>query len=117
MIRRPPRSTLFPYTTLFRSVEFLRTSRSNTLSSFSSGYANPNQLPTAGIAKKGIPGDPSAPMSGFPAVDSSFNTGYDYPFMALLGSISQVNANYNYNIDGTVLPQGTPLSRHFGADS
>src|SRR5256885_12183173 len=24
MIRRPPRSTLFPYTTLFRSVEFLR---------------------------------------------------------------------------------------------
>src|SRR2546422_4413409 len=24
MIRRPPRSTLFPYTTLFRSVRFLR---------------------------------------------------------------------------------------------
>src|SRR2546422_1522443 len=24
MIRRPPRSTLFPYTTLFRSVEFFR---------------------------------------------------------------------------------------------
>src|SRR2546422_8019268 len=23
MIRRPPRSTLFPYTTLFRSIEFL----------------------------------------------------------------------------------------------
>src|SRR5467141_2486265 len=99
------------------NVEFLRTSRSNTLSSFSSGYANPNQLPTAGIANKGIPGDPSAPMSGFPAVDSSFNTGYDYPFMALLGSISQVNANYNYNINGSVLPQGTPLSRHFAADS
>src|SRR3712207_7811235 len=26
MIRRPPRSTLFPYTTLFRSREFLRAS-------------------------------------------------------------------------------------------
>src|SRR2546422_1048689 len=25
MIRRPPRSTLFPYTTLFRSIEFLHT--------------------------------------------------------------------------------------------
>src|SRR5947208_9361127 len=24
MIRRPPRSTLFPYTTLFRSAEFIR---------------------------------------------------------------------------------------------
>src|SRR5690349_24218529 len=28
MIRRPPRSTLFPYTTLFRSITFLRTLRS-----------------------------------------------------------------------------------------
>src|SRR2546430_7190599 len=27
MIRRPPRSTLFPYTTLFRSVQQLRTDR------------------------------------------------------------------------------------------
>src|SRR3712207_7278913 len=27
MIRRPPRSTLFPYTTLFRSLEGLRTPR------------------------------------------------------------------------------------------
>src|SRR2546430_12379225 len=26
MIRRPPRSTLFPYTTLFRSLEFVRAS-------------------------------------------------------------------------------------------
>jgi Carboxypeptidase regulatory-like domain/TonB dependent receptor len=99
------------------NVEFLRTSRSNTLSSFSSGIANPNFLPTAGIANTGIQGDPSAPLSGFPTVASSFNTGYDYPFMALLGSISQVNANYNYTINGTLLPQGTPLARHFAADS
>src|SRR3712207_7707959 len=28
MIRRPPRSTLFPYTTLFRSIVFLATSES-----------------------------------------------------------------------------------------
>src|SRR5256885_9106844 len=27
MIRRPPRSTLFPYTTLFRSIPFVRRSR------------------------------------------------------------------------------------------
>src|SRR3712207_9323626 len=27
MIRRPPRSTLFPYTTLFRSVQFFRSQR------------------------------------------------------------------------------------------
>src|SRR4051794_41397279 len=28
MIRRPPRSTLFPYTTLFRSITFLKASHS-----------------------------------------------------------------------------------------
>ena len=99
------------------NVEFVRASKSNALSSFSTGIANPNFLPTAGIANKLIPGDPSMPLSGFPAVDSSFNTGYDYPFMALLGSVSQVNANYNYNVDGSVLPQGTPLSRHFATNS
>src|SRR2546430_14262784 len=32
MIRRPPRSTLFPYTTLFRSLTLLRTTRSPILS-------------------------------------------------------------------------------------
>src|SRR3712207_9236227 len=30
MIRRPPRSTLFPYTTLFRSIELTRASRGGT---------------------------------------------------------------------------------------
>src|SRR3712207_7497198 len=30
MIRRPPRSTLFPYTTLFRSAEFIRYASANT---------------------------------------------------------------------------------------
>src|SRR3712207_7089703 len=29
MIRRPPRSTLFPYTTLFRSADFARASRTD----------------------------------------------------------------------------------------
>jgi hypothetical protein len=97
------------------NVEFLRTSRINELSSFSTGIANPSTLPSAGIANKNIPGDPQ--LSGFPAVASSFNTGYDDPFMALLGSVNQENALYNYKVDGTVLAQGTPLSRHFAQNS
>src|SRR2546423_9537477 len=32
MIRRPPRSTLFPYTTLFRSLEVLRDERTDGMS-------------------------------------------------------------------------------------
>jgi hypothetical protein len=104
------------------NVEFLRTSRNNGLSSFSTGIANPNFLPTAGVANKSICGDPGAPPAAncgytFPAVASSFNTGYDYPFMALLGSVTQVDALYNYKADGSVLAQGTPLSRHFATNS
>jgi Carboxypeptidase regulatory-like domain/TonB dependent receptor len=101
------------------NVELLRTSKSNTLSSFSTGIANPNFLPSAAIAGTNIQGDPGATGFGysFPAVDSSFGTNYDYPFMALLGSVSQVNANYNYDIKGNVLPQGAPLSRHFATNS
>src|SRR2546428_1533406 len=34
MIRRPPRSTLFPYTTLFRSLHIRGTQRSDLLGSF-----------------------------------------------------------------------------------
>src|SRR3712207_8073151 len=35
MIRRPPRSTLFPYTTLFRSMPFLKKRESANILSFS----------------------------------------------------------------------------------
>src|SRR5207302_8320584 len=40
MIRRPPRSTLFPYTTLFRSGPSIRTARSS-----SSSSTNPSLIP------------------------------------------------------------------------
>src|SRR5687767_15568826 len=43
MIRRPPRSTLFPYTTLFRSAEFLDQPSCNLRTSLS-----PNFLPFLG---------------------------------------------------------------------
>src|SRR5258705_1833456 len=40
MIRRPPRSTLFPYTTLFRSSLILATSASALTSRFTSGESS-----------------------------------------------------------------------------
>src|SRR5256885_9985582 len=45
MIRRPPRSTLFPYTTLFRSVAVSH-----------EGRANPNQLVIAQHTREGLGG-------------------------------------------------------------
>jgi len=39
-------------------------------------------------------------------VASSFNNSYDYPLMALIGSITQVDAQYNYKRDGSTFCPG-----------
>jgi hypothetical protein len=44
---------------------------------------------------------------------SSFTTSYRDAAMALLGIVSQVNANYNYLVDGTLLPLGAPVQRSY----
>ena len=59
--------------------------------------------------------DPGA--NGFPAVAGSFANGYDFPLLTLLGAVTQVDAQYNYKLDGSVLPQGAPLTRRFATDS
>ncbi|MBI3681524.1 MAG: carboxypeptidase regulatory-like domain-containing protein [Acidobacteria bacterium] len=40
-------------------------------------------------------------------------TAYSDAMMALLGIISQADSNYNYSIDGSVLPVGAPIRRDF----
>src|SRR3712207_7054282 len=64
MIRRPPRSTLFPYTTLFRSHEAGRLLRKeNTIGDFiacaeyliGEGYTRPGRLAGEGGSAGGIP--------------------------------------------------------------
>jgi hypothetical protein len=97
------------------NIAFLRNPRNSFANSFSEGITNASWLPKAGIANTGTLMDPV--LSGFPAVDPSFNNSYDYPLIALLGAVTQVNANYNYNRDGSVFPQGAPLTRRFASDS
>jgi hypothetical protein len=97
-------------------VSILRNPESNLNNSFSSGVANPDWLLNSGLAQ------PSASRlnpsnNGFPAVDSSFSSNYDYPMTTLLGMVTLVNANYNYQRNGQALPQGTPVTRRFGEDS
>jgi hypothetical protein len=97
------------------NIAFMRNPRSSQTSSFSDGSANPGWLPAAGVAGTGTDMDPGA--FGLPAVAGSFGTGYDFPLLTLLGAITEVDAQYNYKLDGSVLPQGAPLTRRFATDS
>src|SRR2546429_3522454 len=63
MIRRPPRSTLFPYTTLFRSVDFgIAAARGTPSGGGSPGYAAP-EAAGAAVSPAARPRQP-APARG-----------------------------------------------------
>src|SRR3989441_13360748 len=70
MIRRPPRSTLFPYTTLFRSVGARERIPSLAIRSLDGGGPQPAEYGDHGVARRtqlgGELGAPS-PLSGRPA--------------------------------------------------
>ena len=51
--------------------------------------------------------------ANLPDLSTQFRTAYGDAVMAALGVVSQVNANYNYTISGSVLPQGAPIARDF----
>src|SRR5258705_4637368 len=56
MIRRPPRSTLFPYTTLFRSHTWPSRSIAQPWRSFGSRFESPHELTTLPSASNSITG-------------------------------------------------------------
>ncbi len=97
------------------TMSFLRSPNVNSNSAFSSASANASWLSTGGIAGTGISLDPGA--SGFPAVDPGFSNSYDYPLMALMGMVSEVDAQYNFNANGTAQPEGAPVKRRYGVNS
>jgi hypothetical protein len=104
------------------NISILRNPQSNNVNSFSSASDNPSWLDTAAMAGTRAPGhmDPGCSIGpgvcngpAYPAVDSGFGNNYDYPMGALLGMVTQVNAQYNYNRNGSTLPDGKPVSRNF----
>jgi hypothetical protein len=68
--------------------------------------------PIGKVAGSGGSLDPAA--FGYPAVDSnSFQTGYDWPVMALTGLLDSSYSNYNITKQGTPQPVGSAAVRHF----
>jgi hypothetical protein len=96
-------------------ISLLRDHETNSNNSFSNAYANPEWTADSGFANKGVPLDPAA--NGYPAVAQTFNTSYDYPITSLLGMVTLVNANYNYQRNGMPLTQGAPVARNFAEDA
>jgi hypothetical protein len=91
-----------------RQIDNIRESNST---SYFTGFANSFWLAGSCISNCGTSLDPAA--FGFPAVDSSFATGYDFPVTALAGLITQVGSNYNLTKTLTALPEGALVPRHF----
>jgi hypothetical protein len=96
------------------NLRFIRNPRTSFLNSYPSGVTNSQGLDTVGIANKKSPLDPGT--NGFPAVAGAFNLSYDYPMVAMMGMVTQLNAQFNFDKHGNALPLGTPLQRHYAAD-
>ena len=92
----------------FRRVNDLRNSTQN---SFFDAQTNVAFLLNSGLANKGGSLDPA--QFQFPAVAGFFQTSYDIPMTTLAGIIGEVDAIYNRTKSGAVLPEGTPIARHF----
>lgn len=99
------------------NINILRNPQSNNINSFASASDNPSWLDTAAMANTGRAGHFDPAVAGFPAVDSGFGNNYDYPLGALIGMVTQVNAQYNFTRSGSALPDGAPVSRRFAADT
>jgi Carboxypeptidase regulatory-like domain len=78
---------------------------SNDINFFQSS-SNPAWLASGGIAGTGGPLDPGN-------VASSFGNSYDQPLSALLGTLPEITSTYNQDKNGTVIPQGALIPRHF----
>jgi hypothetical protein len=85
------------------TLRWIENKSSNFNNSFNSAVANLSWL-------RGTGQDLQA---GVPDLNPSFRVAYGDAMMAVLGIISQGTGNYNYNIDGSVLPTGAPVNRRF----
>ncbi|MDZ7637699.1 MAG: carboxypeptidase-like regulatory domain-containing protein [Bryobacterales bacterium] len=81
----------------------VRNDRLTNQNSFSSASANASWLVESGAGLN----------QPFTDMDPTFRVSFRDAAAAVLGIVTQGNAQYNYLTDGTVLPQGAPVQRNF----
>jgi len=94
------------------NIGFVRDPRVSTLHSFYQGEGATFWMAPVAFANTGGQ-SPLDPVNGkFPEPEST--SAYDYPMLGLLGMVSLVKTNINYDRQGNILPQGTPIKRDWG---
>lgn len=93
------------------NIGFVRDPRLSYEHSFSLGKGATNWMAPTGFANTG--GSYLDPANGGFAEPAS-TPQYDYPVLGLLGMVSDIVGNYNYDKSGNLIPAGTPISRKYG---
>src|SRR5215471_13983728 len=103
------------------NIGFVRNPRTSFLHSFSVGKGQTFWMAPVAFANTAGPGCPAgvgSPLDpcygGFPEPAST--TAYDFPMLGLLGMVSLVTSNLNYDRQGNPLAPGAPVKRNWGLD-
>lgn len=83
-------------------MRFIRNNRYDFGNSYSNALANANYLLGSGRE--------------FEVADAQGGTAYRRQFVNLLGLMTQITANYNYDLQGNLLPQGQGIRRDFASE-
>ncbi len=99
------------------NVGFARNPRTSYEHSFSLGKGATNWMSPTGFANTGSYLDPGTfvdPATGQLFPEPASSPAYDYPVLGLLGMVSDIVGNYNYDKSGNVLAPGAPVQRKYG---
>jgi Carboxypeptidase regulatory-like domain len=101
------------------NIGFVRNPRVSSLHSYSVGKGQTFWMAPVALANTAGPGCPAgvgSPLDpcygGFPEPAST--TAYDFPMLGLLGMVSLVTSNLNYDRQGNPLAPGAPVKRNWG---
>ena len=96
------------------NIGFVRDPRVSSLHSFYQGKGATFWMAPVAFANTGGQSPLDPVNGGFPEPAST--TAYDYPMLGLLGMVSLVATNINYDRQGNIVPEGTPIKRNWGLD-
>jgi len=99
------------------NIGFARDPRVSLEHSFSVGKGATNWMSPTGFANTGGYLDPGTfinPSTGQLFPEPASASQYDYPVLGLLGMVSDIVGNYNYDKSGNVLAPGVPVKRNYG---